>query len=252
MLRDKLRNKHYFDEAIADRDESISRYLKRLEQPEKLKPYGRMGGAAGLCQLVFDRIEYRYSRGDKLMELESDLNNLIKHRELQKRYADALPEEEAGRRVEWERLSFSTYKNILAWLAFSISLRADNAYLIKLLELVNNAGLDALFDRIAVKLGAIDRPISDRVLYANPYGLLLDVIESKPAQQAELMNKFMDAWYPACVKQGFYETHKITNNFGYAGYWCFEAALVVNVFNIDDSGFRDHRYYPADLVHARK
>ncbi len=62
MLRDKLRNKHYFDEAIADRDESISRYLKRLEQPEKLKPYGRMGGAAGLCQLVFDRIEYRYSR----------------------------------------------------------------------------------------------------------------------------------------------------------------------------------------------
>lgn len=90
------------------------------------------------------------------------------------------------------------------------------------------------------------------IRYLKPYELLVKAIDAEPAQQPELMNKFMDAWYPACVKQGFYETHKITNNFGYAGYWCFEAALAVNVFNIDDSGFRDHRYYLADLARTRR
>lgn len=251
MLRDKLRNKSYFDEAIKDVDNSIARYLLRLDQPEKLKPYGRMGGAAGLCRLMQDRIEYRYSRGDALVELKQDLVDLLKYRELQKKYADALPEEEMDRRVEWERLDFSTYKKTFMWLSFAVSLEANQEYLMKLLQLVDNEGLDIIYDRIAVMLGDTNRPVADKVLYKIPYKAILDAIESNPSQQAELMNKFLDDWYPACVKQGFYETHEITNNFGYRGYWCYEAALIVKLFGIDDTGFRDHRYYPADLVHTR-
>jgi len=91
----------------------------------------------------------------------------------------------------------------------------------KLFQLVDNAGLDILFDRIAVELGDVARPIASKVLYPKPYELILKALDAEPAQQPELMNKFMDAWYPACVKNGFYETHNITNNFGYAGYWCF-------------------------------
>jgi len=35
---------------------------------------------------------------------------------------------------------------------------------------------------------------------------------------------------------------------GYFGYWCFEAALAVRLFGIDDSSFADHSYYPKDLA----
>ncbi|WP_353057293.1 PoNe immunity protein domain-containing protein [Salinicola sp. JS01] len=34
----------------------------------------------------------------------------------------------------------------------------------------------------------------------------------------------------------------------YVGYWCFEAALVVALHDIGGANFRDHPFYPADLV----
>ena len=250
MLRDSIRDKNYFDEAIAHSDERIAHYQQRLAEPEKLVPYGRMGGSAGLCQLILNRMKYCYSRGDSLKNLHQNLVDLLKSRELQKHYADALPSEDANRRVEWERLDFSNYKKTLSWLAFAVAAGASNEYFSKLFYLVDNQGLDALLDRIAVALGDSDRPVAEKVLHAKPYGLLLNVIDAAPSDQAALMNKFMDAWYPACAKNGFYETHNITNNFGYGGYWWFEAALVTMVFKLDDSGYRNHKYYPAALVHG--
>ena len=249
MLRDSLRDKSYFDEAIADIDDSIARYQKRLAQPEKLVPYGRMGGSAGLCRLILNRMKYCYSRGDTLKNLQHNLVDLLKYREMQNKFADELPPEDADRRVEWERLDFSTYKETFSWISFALAAGASTDYFAKLFKLVDNQGLDTIFDRIAVKLGDTDRPIGTKVLYAKPYQLLLDALEAEKEQQPMLMNKFMDAWYPACVKNGFYDTHNITNNFGYAGYWCFEAALVTLVFKLDDSGYRNHKYYPAALVH---
>ena len=165
-------------------------------------------------------------------------------------YANLLPTEEEIHKVEWEKLGFSTYKKTLTWLAFAVSAGTNQDYFKTLFELVDNKGLDVLFDRISVKLGDTARPVATNVLYAKPYQLLLDAVDAEGDQQATLMNKFMDAWYPACVKNGFYETHNITNNFGYSGYWCFEAALVTLVFNLDDTGYRNHKYYPAALVHG--
>ena len=75
MLRDALRDKSYFDDAIADTDDSLSRYENRLQHPEKLPPHGRMGGAAGLCRLTLSRLEYSYSRGDALINTKQDLIN---------------------------------------------------------------------------------------------------------------------------------------------------------------------------------
>jgi hypothetical protein len=38
------------------------------------------------------------------------------------------------------------------------------------------------------------------------------------------------------------------NGFGYFGYWCFEAALVTVLWDIDDSSYRHNLVYPKDLV----
>ena len=249
MLRDNLRNTEYFNEAISHCKDRINQYEVRISNSEQLNPIGRVGASVGLFGFALNHLEFSYSRGDGIGSSKQVLVKLLKYREMQQYYADALPKEDAGRRLEWERLGFSHYKKILTWLAFAVSVGANQEYFEKLFLLVDNQGLDAVFDKIAVKLGDVDRAVSGKVLHAKPYSLLLEVIEAAPEQQVQLMIKFMDAWYPACVKNGFYETHNITNNFGYAGYWCFEAALVAKVFNIDDSGFKDHKYYPAALMH---
>ncbi|TBU70990.1 hypothetical protein DNK06_24980 [Pseudomonas daroniae] len=61
--------------------------------------------------------------------------------------------------------------------------------------------------------------------------------------------KFLDGWYKGNKNlAAWYDNHKGEDT-GYVGYWCFEAALVVKLFGIDDSSFRTHAHYPAELVH---
>lgn len=250
MLRDKRREKKYFDEAITFVNEYISEEIDYLQKTKPLNPLAGMKTSQGLFTLALDKLEYYYSRGDHLDSLIETVNDLLVYREMQKKYADLLPEADVHQRVEWESLDFENYKKTFTWLLFAINAGVSKEHYKKILLLTDNSGLDIIFDRIAIKLGDTERPIASKALHVKPYGLLLDAIDATPDQQALLMNKFMDAWYQACTKNGFYDTHNITNNFGYRGYWCFEAALIVKLYNIDDSSFRDHQYYPAALVHG--
>jgi hypothetical protein len=250
MLRENVRTEAYYDEAIKFTDDYINEEIEYINTTKPLKALAAMRTSAGLVRLLLERMRYCYCRGDSVQDSKKDLIEILKCREMQFYYANLLPTEEEIHKVEWEKLGFSTYKKTLTWLAFAVSTGTNQDYFKTLFELVDNKGLDVLFDRIAVKLGDTARPVATNVLYAKPYQLILDAVDAEGDQQATLMNKFMDAWYPACVKNGFYETHNITNNFGYSGYWCFEAALVTLVFNLDDSGYRNHKYYPAALVHG--
>jgi hypothetical protein len=45
----------------------------------------------------------------------------------------------------------------------------------------------------------------------------------------------------------WYDRHKNLDA-GFFGYWAFEAGLVTLLWNIDDSTYRDMRFYPKDLV----
>lgn len=249
MVRDKLRSLDYFDKAIKHSEDFIAEEVDYLKNTKPLKPLAAMKTSAGLFSDAIEKLTYKYSRGDDIKNLKQDLIDILEYRKLQLHYADTLPKEEAKHRVEWERMSFSTYKKILCWLSFAVNAGMSPEYFKNIFPIVDNEGQDAIFDQIAIKLGSPERTVATKVLYEKPYGLLLEAMHSH--QKTQKMIKFLDSWYPACAKNGFYETHDITNNFGYAGYWCFEAALVVKLFGIDDSEFRDHRYYPADLVHTR-
>lgn len=34
----------------------------------------------------------------------------------------------------------------------------------------------------------------------------------------------------------------------FSGYWAFEVAAIVKIKGLDDSSFRDHKYYPSQLL----
>ena len=46
---------------------------------------------------------------------------------------------------------------------------------------------------------------------------------------------------------GFYNAHKARFDL-YYGYWSFEAAAITCIMDLDDSSYRDNKYYPKDLV----
>lgn len=71
-------------------------------------------------------------------------------------------------------------------------------------------------------------------------------MDAAPADQPALIKRFLDGWYKKVFKDSAsYESHA---GEGYTGYWSFEAAAVVMLWNIDDTSFREHQYYPDELV----
>jgi hypothetical protein len=62
------------------------------------------------------------------------------------------------------------------------------------------------------------------------------------------MQKFLKGWYKSMRKVYWHDHHKSDGKWGYAGYWCLEAALVTVLYNIDDSSYRDMPFYPKDMV----
>ncbi len=116
--------------------------------------------------------------------------------------------------------------------------------------LIGNTGKDKLLDSVAVASGGAKRSIPDQLLYRH-YLPLMEAIAS-PSDRPGLVKKFLDGWYAGCRNVYWHGNHRDVDS-GYMGYWAFEAALVVMLFDIDDAGFRDHEYYPADLVaHYRR
>ncbi|MEF2130468.1 PoNe immunity protein domain-containing protein [Pseudoalteromonas maricaloris] len=82
-------------------------------------------------------------------------------------------------------------------------------------------------------------------LFKKRFDKLYKVVEGSPEQRPALAKSYMEAWY---VLEESPDIHLLDND-AYDGYWCWEIALVVKLFNIDDSSFIDHPYYPKDLVH---
>ncbi|MDT4873275.1 hypothetical protein FQZ97_1085120 [compost metagenome] len=116
-------------------------------------------------------------------------------------------------------------------------------------EVGNNRGKDALMDALLNKCGS-PGPQFTELRIGRHFKTLLAVIDAEPAKRPALMKKYLNGWFAAHKRySGFRDLDKIDEKFGYTGYWSFESALMVKLWDIDDSSFRDHPHYPGDLVH---
>ncbi|WP_024609553.1 PoNe immunity protein domain-containing protein [Pseudoalteromonas sp. TB64] len=245
MLRDKLRDKDYFDENIEFSIETIEEYIDDLKTDQSLTTESKMKFAFGIVSYLVSLMHERYSRGDNLLEFKVHLDMALEYRQWQKHYADALPENEQVERIQWEELHEDDMRRTLIWLAFAYCLDMGQAYYQQVLELIANQGQDGLLDNIAVAMGDTTREVAQSTLFKKRFGKLYKVVEGSPEQRPALVKAYLDAWYKA---EGSPDYHLMDTD-AYIGYWCWGAALVVKLYNIDDSSFIDHEYYPKDLVH---
>jgi hypothetical protein len=70
-------------------------------------------------------------------------------------------------------------------------------------------------------------------------------MDAPATQRPALLKAYVEGWYKRMKQADWYNTHKSE---AYSGYWCFEAALLVMLLNIDDSAVQGHIHYPVDLV----
>ncbi|MGT2716678.1 PoNe immunity protein domain-containing protein [Streptococcus respiraculi] len=76
-----------------------------------------------------------------------------------------------------------------------------------------------------------------------------DIIEADSDSRIELVERLLSKWYVRNKSSYWYNSHKATNRCLYFGYWALEIAALVKILDIPDDSFKDHKYYPYDLVH---
>jgi len=84
-----------------------------------------------------------------------------------------------------------------------------------------------------------------------PYRKLIKVFNASPEQRPALMLQYLEDWYEASRREPYYDQHPQTDlrsGRGYYGYWSWEAAAVTWLLDIDDMSYREHQFYPKDLV----
>lgn len=119
-------------------------------------------------------------------------------------------------------------------------------------------GEDPLLGSLMARLGIgmQNLPLVKELTFPKSYGELYEAIQgddSRPKEERqECIHRYLKGWYQGMKECYWYGDHKSRFSLHF-GYWAFEAGLVTLLYGLDDSSYRDMKYYPKDLVdHARE
>ncbi|MDM1493751.1 PoNe immunity protein domain-containing protein [Acinetobacter indicus] len=88
-----------------------------------------------------------------------------------------------------------------------------------------------------------------------PYRKLIKVFDAAPEKRPAMMLQYLEDWYEASRREPYHDQHPqpdIRSGISYFGYWSWEAAAVTWLLDIDDTIYREHQFYPKDLVDFSK
>ncbi len=119
-------------------------------------------------------------------------------------------------------------------------------------EQQTNGGADWLYEEL-MSYAPMERYQSDHLYATKPYEALADCLSSESNEAAlKDLHRFLKRWYKDLSGTGWHDSHKpneAAEQYGYFGYWSFEAGAAVLLLGIeDDSSLHKYLYYPRDLV----
>ena len=88
-----------------------------------------------------------------------------------------------------------------------------------------------------------------------PYRKLIKVFDAEAHKRPAMMLQYLEDWYEASRREPYHDQHPQTDlrsGRSYYGYWSWEAAAVTWLLGIDDTSYREHQFYPKDLVDFAK
>jgi hypothetical protein len=240
--REPTMDQPYFDDQIKFiEEEAFVRLEARIENPDTKPDHRRKL----LYRLFYDQLKLllsKYSAGYPIADMREGFAKVIERRERHQKFMGRLGVDFAA---------IDDYEQSLWLVSLAILLDANAALFNRVLACIGNEGKDKLFERI-VLMRAPGRPAGAKLIFPKPFQTLYDASTANESDAPKLVSAFLKTWYQSMGQLGVYwhDNHKGPEGGGFFGYWCLEAAAVVKVFGIDDSDFRDSRYYPKDLVHA--
>ena len=149
-------------------------------------------------------------------------------------------------------------------LCLLVCLGAERDGLAEISQILIEQGSDRFLD-VVCGFYHSDRAIADSSAWPEAFQFLDDVVTVNTSERPDIIRRYLDEWHKtvnaiehpsislvlnrksAQIRSASQIEEMVGNN--YTGCWAWEAALAVKFFNIDDASFKDHRFYPYDIVH---
>jgi hypothetical protein len=247
-MRDSRKNKQYFEDFKEDILADIEDDMDYLEKTKDIRPKATVNLPWNIFAYNIDLARLSYSQGLRISDLLEYVEN--SYHWLQKMHSNgSILESHQDKEFFAIKLELTLdvlYKYV-RWLTFALATDFSRDKLVQVLDLMGQSGVDKFFDLIVKKLGDVNRKVGTKPRCPIIFKGLVSIIEAAPEDRSKLMSAYLENWYQDTLEEGLNDDHK-DEDFYYKGYWCYEAALVVMLWNIDDSSFRNNPYYPKDLV----
>ena len=223
-MRDKLRKKEYFDTFIEEELEDIQMFKDSLADGEIEND--RIDSIKDEILLIkMGVIIAKYSRGDDIEDIKQDLEDMT----------DMFCK-------SWDG---GIYEDNLWFASLAYLLGLDSTKLARIRKkLMESDTYDYLIDYVLT--GAECEFDNSRVSFPRSYKKLVKSINEN---DRDALLKYLRGWYKGSQESSWYDTHKITDDALYYGYWCFEAGAVAKRLGLADDDLQNEQYYPYDLVH---
>ena len=245
--RDKLADAAYFTAKIAEETAYLEADKARIEQFIADKGEKASGRAKEIFQLQVICASMAYSRGDAIDDVrERIVSAFLDLKYLHQLYAKYPDEIRVNRGSYWDALRRLTY----AVAYFPGQEGVDRAiYDVEFFGKTDPI-LVAMLDWL--KGNPIRRDREDSELdFPESFIDLWHAISYPRDEQAGALKRYIENWYEDNLKirgEGAPGIGSHEKMIRYQGYWCWEAAAVAIMMDIDDTTFRDHEHYPKDLV----
>ena len=235
-MRDKIKNKEYFEKFILNKSSSINELEKELQ--ERILKQGEDWRAdyvfrLRLADLQLIQIEAMYSLGLPLMDIKEVLLKMIEN--------FCKSREKTG-----------AHDQLLSTISMAILLGVDETDIKKLTDLISKIEFkDYLVDFLLHGLTPEWKIKSSKMKIPKPYLYIQDILNAETKEQAYiLLKEFVEKkWYNGSRGYLWYNSHKMVERDTYSGYWCFVAGAVSKLLELDDTSLKDCQYYPYDMVH---
>ena len=242
-MRDTIQSKDYFEKGIEFKQQEIDEDRHSIDKIPKHA--GRAMAIRDLCAIGSALCTQRYSRGDALADMEPSIRQMLQLFQLRSVTMPTLDLEPKTREM-WSSLGLSELYDTFTCLAFAVSQRYPVESYHKLFQFIGHVGEDGLLDRVAVQMGETQRPVAAASKFAKVYNALIAVVDASAEARPALLKTYVENWYKKHMRGS--ALHGTDKSEAYVGYWCFEAALVAMLWDIDDGTFAEHPHYPDDVV----
>jgi len=238
MLREKLKDKKYFDDKIKLLDELNDESKSELKNNEIEALY-----VPDILESIFNfnlrKVFCMYSRGDKIDDIK------VAYLEAIESYHDAFE----AKGIRYDSFSNWDFPTVLAMLSLAILFDIEGEYLEKLLEVLlsipSKYKIINYFLSYFIDVKQITTPDKLEIAFKN-FNKMIDM-SNEEILSKKCMDKYLKTWLKHHLRGFLTNTHNDFTNI-YVGYWSFESAAFVKMRGLDDSSFRDSPYYPKDLL----